>query len=261
MDLEELTMMLETLDSSSVSDEEFERASHLAKQIKHLDNEQKLLLYGLYKQSTIGDIDIPKPAFYELTNTSKWNAWNNFKGYPKNSSALAYVYLVSQLTNGEDGVFSCLKTSFAESGGSTAASISTLNHSNNINDNWNENEKMFEAVVLHDLDLLKKCIALNSNDINSKNVEGLTPLHFAADRGYIDIALLLLTSGAVINAQDNLLHTPLMNAVLCENEEMVKFLLEKSADITILNDEGLSVLQFDDILPSISTLLKEKIIT
>jgi len=49
----------------------------------------------------------------------------------------------------------------------------------------------------------------------------MTPLHFAADRGYSDVARLLVAHGADINAVDNELQTPLMYAVTCSNRVII----------------------------------------
>jgi len=40
-------------------------------------------------------------------------------------------------------------------------------------------------------------------DVNAKNDEGDTPLHFAAVRGSLSVARLLLQSGANLNATNN----------------------------------------------------------
>ena len=45
----------------------------------------------------------------------------------------------------------------------------------------------------------------------------MTPLHFAADRGYNNILEVLIDNGANINVADKVGMTPLMYAVSCEN--------------------------------------------
>lgn len=45
----------------------------------------------------------------------------------------------------------------------------------------------------------------------------MTPLHFAADRGYNNILEVLIDNGASVNVTDSSGMTPLMYAVSCEN--------------------------------------------
>ena len=76
MDISELAMMLEATDTKDVTPDEFEFACETAKRLTHLDDEQRLQLYGLYKQSTVGDINTPKPMFLDMVGTAKWDAWS-----------------------------------------------------------------------------------------------------------------------------------------------------------------------------------------
>ena len=46
MDISELAMLLDSVDSTDVSTEEFQRACEASKNIPKLDDEQKLQLYG-----------------------------------------------------------------------------------------------------------------------------------------------------------------------------------------------------------------------
>jgi diazepam-binding inhibitor (GABA receptor modulating acyl-CoA-binding protein) len=48
-----------------------------------LNNEEVLLLYGLYKQGIVGDINIDKPGMFSFEAKAKWNAWNANKGKSK----------------------------------------------------------------------------------------------------------------------------------------------------------------------------------
>lgn len=72
MDIAELGMLLDTMQPGAPSQEEFERAAELARQQKGLDNDQKLQLYGLYKQSTIGNVNCARPWSIDFTGAAKW---------------------------------------------------------------------------------------------------------------------------------------------------------------------------------------------
>lgn len=60
------------------------------------DNE-KLKLYGLYKQATIGNINISKPSMFDLKGKSKYNAWEENKGMSDTTAMSEYVRYVSEL--------------------------------------------------------------------------------------------------------------------------------------------------------------------
>nr|CAH7752265.1 unnamed protein product [Callosobruchus chinensis] len=55
-----------------------------------------LELYGLYKQATVGDVNIAKPSDFE--GAAKWNAWNSRKGMAGKSAKEQYVSKVNALT-------------------------------------------------------------------------------------------------------------------------------------------------------------------
>lgn len=58
---------------------------------KSANNDDLQVLYGLYKQSTVGDINTPEPSFYQLTEKAKWNAWNKNKGKSQEQAKEEYV--------------------------------------------------------------------------------------------------------------------------------------------------------------------------
>ena len=45
-------------------------------------NEVLLKLYALYKQATVGDVNIAQPWAVQLEARAKWDAWNELKGQP-----------------------------------------------------------------------------------------------------------------------------------------------------------------------------------
>nr|CAI5869429.1 unnamed protein product [Callosobruchus analis] len=54
-----------------------------------------LELYGLYKQATVGDVNIAKPSDFE--GAAKWNAWNSIKGMTGKSAKEKYIAKVNAL--------------------------------------------------------------------------------------------------------------------------------------------------------------------
>ena len=73
MDVTELSMLLESLDCHEVTVAEIESAVSASSQLLNLDSNQKLLLYALYKQFLVGDVNIPEPDKKDLMASSKWS--------------------------------------------------------------------------------------------------------------------------------------------------------------------------------------------
>lgn len=49
------------------------------------------MIYGLYKQATVGDCNTPKPSALDFVGKSKWNAWNSNQGISKLSAMKMYI--------------------------------------------------------------------------------------------------------------------------------------------------------------------------
>lgn len=59
--------------------------------VHNLNTDQQLSLYGLYKQGTLGDCNIPEPSFYEQEAKYKFKAWNKMKGLTKTQAQEIYI--------------------------------------------------------------------------------------------------------------------------------------------------------------------------
>lgn len=77
---------------------QFEQAS---KDVKNLperpDNDTLLKLYALYKQGSEGDVNGPKPGFFDFVGTAKYEAWNKLAGTSREDAMKKYVALVKKL--------------------------------------------------------------------------------------------------------------------------------------------------------------------
>lgn len=81
----------------------------------------------------------------------------------------------------------------------------------------------------HELERVKAMVKANPDLVFSKDEHGLTPLHFAAMLGHIDVAKFLVASKADVNAKDNDGVTPLHFAVLNRHKAVVEFLVANNA--------------------------------
>ncbi|KAM7176638.1 acyl-CoA-binding domain-containing protein 7 [Macrochelys suwanniensis] len=71
---------------------DFNSAAEDVKKLKTRPSDDELKeLYGLYKQSTVGDIDTECPGIPDLKAKAKWEAWNLKKGLSKEDAMTAYV--------------------------------------------------------------------------------------------------------------------------------------------------------------------------
>lgn len=61
------------------------------------DNTTLGVLYGLYKQATLGNNTSPKPMVFNLVGTTKWNNWNDCKDMSTYDAEVKYITLVNKL--------------------------------------------------------------------------------------------------------------------------------------------------------------------
>jgi peroxisomal 3,2-trans-enoyl-CoA isomerase len=84
--------------SESGSSVDFEKAkSRLESSSVEVDNETKLKLYGLYKQSTTGVCSISKPGLTDFVGRAKWSAWSSLGKMTQQDAQKEYIQTVQQL--------------------------------------------------------------------------------------------------------------------------------------------------------------------
>ncbi|EES14605.1 acyl-CoA-binding protein [Sorghum bicolor] len=78
--------------------EEFEEYAEKAKTLpESTSNENKLILYGLYKQATVGNVNTDRPGIFYQKDRAKWDAWKAVEGKPKEEAMNDYITKVKQL--------------------------------------------------------------------------------------------------------------------------------------------------------------------
>ncbi|XP_018801583.1 PREDICTED: acyl-CoA-binding protein-like [Bactrocera latifrons] len=58
---------------------------------KKPSNAEFLEFYGLFKQATVGDVNIPAPSALDLTAKAKFDAWSKHKGLSQDAAKAAYI--------------------------------------------------------------------------------------------------------------------------------------------------------------------------
>ncbi|KAB2618331.1 acyl-CoA-binding protein-like [Pyrus ussuriensis x Pyrus communis] len=83
-------------------EEEFKEYAEKAKSLPpRTTDADKLILYGLYKQATVGSVNTNRPGFFSPTERAKWDAWKAVEGKNKEEAMAEYIAKVKQLQQQE----------------------------------------------------------------------------------------------------------------------------------------------------------------
>ena len=101
--------------------------------------------------------------------------------------------------------------------------------------------EIHDAAKRGDLEKVKALLKDNPNLVFSKDDDGMTPLHWAANK---DVAQLLLTYKAEVNVRNNDGNTPLHWAVNLGTKDVVELLLANKAAVNAKNNHDLTPLHY-----------------
>ncbi len=78
---------------------QFEQAAADSKTLSEKpSNETLLQLYSLYKQGSVGDVNVDPPSNpFDFVNKAKYEAWAALKGKPATEAMTEYIELVKKL--------------------------------------------------------------------------------------------------------------------------------------------------------------------
>ncbi|GAB0097259.1 Acyl-CoA-binding domain-containing protein 6 [Sergentomyia squamirostris] len=195
--------------------------------------EGKLLeLYGFYKQATVGDCEGSRPGIFQLSKRAKWDAWNKVRKTSKQKAMEKYVEIVQK--SSPDIHFS--QSTSSAFGSKSWVSVST--HRPDEADIDDENKTIFDHV--QDKNFPKFIDSLDScSDVNTLDDNGLSVLHWAADRGQDEMLRVMLKRPEVnVNVLDEDGQTPLHYAAFCGHPRCAQILLDAGADETIKDSSG-----------------------
>jgi ankyrin repeat protein len=127
-----------------------------------------------------------------------------------------------------------------------------------------QNTLLHHAASNDSLDVAAILLEKDIIDLEHKRtLYGLTPLHAAAEKGYLEMVELLIAYGADIEAEDDWNDTPLNIASYHGGFEVVKKLVELGAKPDVVNTQGKNALDYaqsqghEDIEAFLLTVLEE----
>lgn len=196
-------------------------------------NALKLRMYGLYKRATVGRCAVGRPGLADPAGRAKWDAWNaaEVRQMSQAEAMANYIATVVGFMPDQPGALGGAGPS-----GDLGFSVSTLANAEEPGEpldtlqGWTVNGDAAKVVAS-----LEGGAAVDGVD-----EEGCTALHFAADRGHVDIIEVLVGRGASVDAQDLDGQTPLHYAALCDRREAYVALVRAGAreDLEDVNGES-----------------------
>lgn len=213
-------------DDSQLSTDFAAAAKYLQGIVATLDQSTLLELYGLYKQATVGKCNVPKPGLFALQAKAKWNAWNDLADMTGEIAMQKYVDKMSSIRPDWN-------VNAAQGGGAKQASWVSVSRmvTEESDDHLDPVAKTcFDFVKEGNATGLQQAIADGELQLDALDDEGMALLHWAADRGCVDVLRLLLASGADVNVTDEDGQTPLHFASSVGHVDCVRLLLDGGAD-------------------------------
>ncbi|KAI9278483.1 acyl-CoA-binding protein [Phascolomyces articulosus] len=179
-----------------------------------LSNDQKLKVYSLFKQATVGDCNVSKPSLFEFVGRAKWDAWNGLRGMSTDEAKQTYVETVESFQVGwsrQQGEYEQSDTATSDttaeansSGKAVAVSMMAYD-----GESTEDSADLFGYARQNNLDAARDIISKQKDLVDGHDEDGLTALHHACDRGNLEMVKLLIELGANVNAKTNEQETPL----------------------------------------------------
>jgi hypothetical protein len=193
-------------------------------------------MYAYFKQATVGPCNIVRPSMLDISGCAKWDAWKALGDLSSSGAKEYYVSMIAELSQVGTSTPRDSENTGGGSGFSMGPAMSRMADT--------EGETIAEAdkdIFIYSAEgnrTAVSCLLEQKVDVNCQDANGLTPLHWAVDRGHKDFAEFLILRKANIDAQDAEQATPLHYAVDCDHAELVLLLLKAGANRTVQNLVG-----------------------
>ena len=212
-------------------EQQFQQAAKASRDLQNLQNGDKLLLYGLYKQATVGDCnEQEEPSRFDVVQHAKYEARLKFQGMPCDDAMNMYIQIVREFSTCTEMEY---ETQELDMFNAMGAKPSTLANEYEQEDSTTT-IPLLKAARDGNVHALKEALqqmnGKTSTIVSTADESGQTALHFAADRGNCQVVELLLDAGANPNATDLEGIGVLQAAVIAGHNDVASILLKFGAN-------------------------------
>lgn len=238
--------MAEAEIESDMEDQFSSAAKFLESVAMQLGPSELLQFYAYYKQATQGKCNTARPSWFNMTAKQKWDAWHALGNLSQEEAMRKYTGLLTQLFPNwnEESKEVSLTSGWVAVSSMAKEEPNLMDSEKDVSDWVQEGNK----------DKVKQ-LAQKYN-MNELDATGLGPIHWAADRGNVDmLRFLLLELKVDVDLKDGDGQTALHYAASCGHVDIVKYLLEYGALTSAKDEDGatpLSVASDPDIIALLS---------
>lgn len=229
-------------DVSTELELQFTAAANLLQQlVGSLDQATLLRFYGLYKQSTVGPCNTPKPGLFALQAKAKWYAWHELGSMTADEAMHRYVQHMDELRPGWQTNAAAENGSASGGVGTAAAGWVAVSRLSADPDEVLDDAQKTCADYVKEGNRQRTAELLSTvADVNALDGEGMALIHWAADRGSVDVLREVLAAGADVDARDANGQTALHYACSVGHVECVLCLVSAGAQRSLPDGEGVT---------------------
>ena len=66
---------------------------------KSLSNDELKEIYSLYKQATVGDVNVERPGMLDFKGKPKWDAWKSKEGMSQDEAKEKYIAYAKEMVD------------------------------------------------------------------------------------------------------------------------------------------------------------------